>query len=230
VLVACVEQQRQHVGPAGSGSRRPARPNRDIQLPVSQPEQRAHDSARLLAADVLQLDQLPKEVPRHPQQPAERLAQPILSGVRGECAIDAKDPSHDHVEGHGLHSRGQRERPSDRPSVDFALGDPGDHLDVALDRLAVERRQEQLALAQVAIASQGQHGVRSEDRPQWRLARQRRGVGRFGLEQRPSAARQPAACARNGWDRPDRRERAALAVQRARLSGRSRQSRYINVP
>jgi len=66
----------------------------------------------------------------------------------------------------------------------MAVGNLGDHPDVALDGLAVERRQQQLALAHVARASRGQHRVGPEDRPQWRFAGQRRGVGRFGLQQR----------------------------------------------
>jgi hypothetical protein len=72
-----------------------------------------------------------------------------------------------------LHPRRQRERLSQRPGVDLALGRRRDQLRVALDRLAVEGRQQQLALAQVARAGRGQDRVGTDDRPQRRLAGQR---------------------------------------------------------
>jgi hypothetical protein len=92
------------------------------------------------------------------------ISSPSGRALRGR-AVDAEDPGHDHVEGDLLHPRRERERPGDRPAVDLALGDLADHLDVALDRLAVEGRQEQFALTQVARPVRGQHRGRSDDRP-----------------------------------------------------------------
>ena len=58
-----------------------------------------------------------------------------------------------------------------------------DHLRVALDRLAVEGRQQQLALAHVALADRGEDRAGAEDRPQRRLAGQRgRQLGLGGEE------------------------------------------------
>ena len=55
---------------------------------------------------------------------------------------------------------------------------------VVLDRLAVKRGQQQLALAHVARADGGQDRVRAEDRPQRRLAGQRGRLLGLGGEQR----------------------------------------------
>ncbi len=65
--------------------------------------------------------------------------------------------------------------------VDLAFGGLGDHRGVALDRLAVEGGQEQLALAHVLGSEQRQDRVRPDDRAQRRLAGQggrKRGIGR----------------------------------------------------
>ena len=99
-------------------------------------------------------------------------------------ALDAEDPGHDHVERDRLHPRCQRDRRVERPAVDLAVGGLDDHLLVARDRLAVERRQQQLALAQVARADRGQHRVGADDRPQRRLAGQRRRLVGLGGEER----------------------------------------------
>jgi hypothetical protein len=82
-----------------------------------------------------------------------------------------------------LHAGGERERRADRPAVDLARGGVGDHLCVLLDRLAVEGRQQQFALAHVARADRGQDRVRADDRPQRRLAGQRGSLLRLCGEQ-----------------------------------------------
>ena len=73
---------------------------------------------------------------------------------------------------------------AERPAVDLALGGVGDHLRVALDRLAVEGRQQQLALAHVARAERGEDRVGADDRPQRRLAGQRGRLLGLGGEER----------------------------------------------
>jgi hypothetical protein len=77
--------------------------------------------------------------------------------------LDAEDPGHDHVERDRLHVRGQGKGAADRPAVDLALGGVGDHLRVLLDRLAVEGRQQQFALAHVARADRGEDRVGADD-------------------------------------------------------------------
>jgi hypothetical protein len=111
------------------------------------------------------------------------------SGVPRGLAFDAEDPRHDHVERDGLHPRCQGQRLTDRPAIDFAFGGVGDHLRVTLDCLAVEGRQQQLALAHVARADRRQHGVRPQDRPKRRLTSDRRRILRPGGEQRPDVVR-----------------------------------------
>ena len=95
--------------------------------------------------------------------------------------------------------------------VDLALGRLGDRLRVALDRLAVEGRQEQLALAHVALAERGEDRVRAEDRPQRRLGGER---GRFvGLrrEQRADVVGEAGDDQRVRFRRAQREDVAELA-------------------
>ena len=113
-----------------------------------------------------------------------RVAQPALGRALRRLALHAEDPAHDHVQRDGLHPRRQRHRLAHRPAVQLALGDLVDHLHVTRHRLAVERRQQQLALAQVPVAERRQHRVRAQDRPQRRLAGQRRRQSRLCREQR----------------------------------------------
>ena len=100
-----------------------------------------------------------------------------------------KIPAEDHVERDGLHAGREREGPVHRPAVDPPRGDVGDHLGVARDGVAVEGGQQQLALAHVALADRGERGVRPDDRPQRRLAGQRRRLLGLRGEQRAHVVR-----------------------------------------
>ena len=60
----------------------------------------------------------------------------------------------------------QRERLALRPAGDLLARGLGHRLDVALHALAVERRQQQLALAHVLRVVEQQHGVLAERRAQ----------------------------------------------------------------
>ena len=53
-----------------------------------------------------------------------------------------------------------------RPALDLARGDLGHHLAVALHALAVEGRQQQLALADVRLLVEDEDRVLAEDRAQ----------------------------------------------------------------
>ncbi len=79
--------------------------------------------------------------------------------------LDAEDRPDDHRQGHGLHPRPQLRGPGG-PRADLGLGDLGDQLAVALHALAVEGRQQQLALGQVLLAVEQQHRLVAEHRPQ----------------------------------------------------------------
>ena len=181
VLVLGVEQQREDVVAA---LRVAASGDDCVDAAVEVGKHGAHHPDRLVAAGVEQLGDLRLWARREADDPADRLAQAVLGRAAARTALDAEDAGHDHVERDRLHARRDRERPADWPAVDLALGDLGDHLDVGLHGLAVEGRQQQLALAHVARADRGQHRVRSDDRPQRRLAGQRRCQLGLGGEQR----------------------------------------------
>ena len=116
---------------------------------VQQRQADPREADRLIAAEVHQLCELRRRPGGGGDQPPDRRAQLVLWRCALGPALDAEDPAHDHVERDRLHPRGKRERCAHGPAVDLALGCVGDHLRVAIDRLAVERRQQQLALAHV---------------------------------------------------------------------------------
>lgn len=97
----------------------------------------------------------------------------MLGGPLCGSALNAEDARHDHIESDGLHLRGKSERAANRPVVQFSFGDVTNHLRVTLDRLTVERRQQQLALTQMTRPVRGQHRVWPHDRAQRRLSGQR---------------------------------------------------------
>jgi hypothetical protein len=80
------------------------------------------------------------------EEVAEALAQ---RGQARVALVDAEDDPHDHLERDGLHVRVDLERLAHRPGGDLALGDLAHQPDVRAHLLAVERRQQQAALAQV---------------------------------------------------------------------------------
>ena len=162
----------------------PALADHRVHLPVDHRHHGGEHALGLEMAGVAQLHQQIQRVHRRGQHAPQRLAQPALDGAALGAAPTPNTPRHDHLQGHRLHPRRQRERLADRPAVDLLVGDVGDHLDVALHGLAVERRQQQLALAHVARADRGEHRVGPEDRPQRRLPGERRRIGGIGLEQR----------------------------------------------
>ena len=144
----------------------------------------AQDSPRLAPGRVAQIDDLVEGAGRGGGQPPDGVTQSGLGGAGRGPALDAEHSAHDHVQRDRLHARREREALADRPAVDLALGDLGDHLHVALHRVAVKRRQQQLALAQVPVPDRREDRVGPEDRAQGRFAGQRGGVARLGLQQR----------------------------------------------
>ncbi len=95
--------------------------------------------------------------------------QPVL-------VVDAEDRAHDHRQGDPLGVGAHRERLADRPALHLLAGHLDDQLAVALDPLAVEGRQQQLALADVGRVVEGEDRVR----PQRRL--EHGGIGLAGVE------------------------------------------------
>ena len=126
VLVARLEQQRHHIGGAFGDRLRPPGPDRPVQLTVGELQHPRHRAARLLAAQVVQLDQSPQQIGRDSQQATEGLAHAVLGRALGGRPVDPEQPAHDHVERDRLHPRGQRERLADLPPVDFAVSHVSD--------------------------------------------------------------------------------------------------------
>jgi endonuclease/exonuclease/phosphatase family metal-dependent hydrolase len=96
------------------------------------------------------------------EEAAERRAQPLEAGA----AVDAEDRLDDDLERDRLHPRAQPVRGAGRPALDLAGGDRLHLLAVALHALAVERRQQQPALADVALLVEHEDRVLAEQRPQ----------------------------------------------------------------
>ena len=148
------------VGAAAAGDHRVGRAVEEVERDLG-------ESDRLVAEEVHQLADLGDRLGRGGDQALGREPQPELGGVAARDALDPEDPGHDHVERYRLHPRRERERPADRPAIDLALGGGRDRTRVALDRLAVEVGEEQLALPHVPGSERGQDRVRADDRRQF---------------------------------------------------------------
>ncbi len=176
-----IEQQGEDVGAAFGPA--PGLDHR-VHVAVEVGERGLGHAHGLVLARVHELEELSLgtggQVHEHANRPPER----VLGSARHGLALDAEDAGHDHVEGDGLHARRERERRADRPAVDLAVRGLADHAGVALHRLAVERREQQLALAHVARADGREHRVRPHDRAQGRFARDRRRLLGPGREER----------------------------------------------
>ena len=124
-----------------------------------EPLDRAHERAP--RADRL-LHQRHRDEPghrrRHVERAADRVAQPGVAG--------AEDDAQDHLERERLHALQRPDRPARRPAVELLLGERGDRVAPARERLAVERREHQPPLAQVLGAVQQQDRVRAGERLQ----------------------------------------------------------------
>ncbi len=123
--------------------------------------------AELATQERKQRDQVgaPSELVYQRAQPIEALA-----------LADAEYRPEDHFEGDPLRMRAQRELLAHRPGLEVALGDVPDRGFPALHVLAVERREQQLALAQMGLLVQREHGVGADA---WL---QRPGRGLAGVE------------------------------------------------
>ena len=157
-LVASVEEQREHVvlpgprlltPPCHLGVDRPV----DLGGAAHEPSPR-REPAQLDA----QLRQRRGDRGVELEQAGEQEAHLVSLGP----VLHSEHGAKDHVEGHRLHVRLERERLADRPPGDFLVGRPDHGLAMALDALAVERRQEELALAQVLRAVEHEQGVTAE--------------------------------------------------------------------
>ena len=85
--------------------------------------------------------------------------------------VDAEDGAHDHRQGDPLGVGAQREGLADRPALHLAARHLDDQLAVAPHPLAVEGRQQQLALLHVRRVVEGEDRVGPERRLQHRRVR-----------------------------------------------------------
>ena len=90
--------------------------------------------------------------------PSERIHQ-RQGSLEPVLLTHAEHCSEDYLERDPLSAGAQRERLAHRPRLDITLGDLPDGFLPAPHVLAVERRQQQLALAQVGPLVQGQHRI-----------------------------------------------------------------------
>jgi hypothetical protein len=96
--------------------------------------------------------------------PVEQVAQRGADAVEPGTLVDPEDGAHDDLERDVLHLRPDLKRAALGPALDLRAGDLGDHLPVALHALAVEGRQQELALRHVRRLVQEQDGVVTEQR------------------------------------------------------------------
>ncbi len=86
------------------------------------------------------------------------------------AAIEAEDRAQDHLEGELLHVGMERDRAAGRPALDLGSGDVGHEAAQRLHLLAVEGRQHQLPLGQMAILVEQEDRVRPDHGEQDRAA------------------------------------------------------------
>ena len=163
VLVAGLDQHRQDVAPSGGALLAPPRDlgeqRRRKLAPVTQeaPPRREPPEVDPQERDEEKRGRRGVGEGEHPEQ---ALPQPHELG----SLVDPEDRAQDHVEGDRLHLVVNGERTADRPRVDHAVGDVPDDAAVDVDALAVERRQQELPLAEVALAIEDEDGIPAEDR------------------------------------------------------------------
>ncbi len=117
------------------------------------------------------------------QRPAGPVAELALGRARLRLAFHAEDAGHDHVERDRLHALRQPEGVPFLPAVELPVDGGLDHRLVLLDRVTVERGQQQAALAHVTRAVGGEDTL-AEDRPQGGLGGDRGDQLLLGGEER----------------------------------------------
>ena len=117
-------------------------------------------------ADPLRSDQEDRSEEPRVGGEVEEAAQSRPQRVHPCPVVDAEDSLEDDLQRYRLHPRSQLVGGAGRPALDLPHGDLGHRLAVALHPLAVERRQQQLALADVRLLVEDQDRVLAEDRAQ----------------------------------------------------------------
>ena len=103
---------------------------------------------------------------RAAHDPVHHLRQAGAELVQPRAPLDAEDDAQHDVERDRLQPRRERDPVPARPARDVLARDLGDEVVVAGHARAVERRQHQLALAQVLRAVEQEHGRAAEERAQ----------------------------------------------------------------
>ena len=192
------------------GSRRPRRDlvEQDRVDAVAQAQEAAVRAARA------EVDARPRE-PQVGRVLLHEVGQQRAQAGQALGLVDAEDGAQDHLERDPLHARAGGERPVRGPGRDLGRRDLRHHVGVALDRLAVERRQHELARLQVlGLVEQQQRVVAQRGRQEL--------VGLAGLEHRRVAGEDLLARGRIGRDRRASRTGSAAARRRCRSGAGSR--------
>ena len=130
------------------------------------PVDRIHDvGEHVLLEDPLRSDDRKLEHPAHVCRGIDDLRHLFAQRCEQRRAfVNAEHDSQDHLQGELLHSRRELEWLVDRPGSDLALGDLLHERHVPAHPVAVERRKQQLALAEVIGTVEKQHGVLPHER------------------------------------------------------------------
>jgi hypothetical protein len=166
-LVAGVEQQREDVVALLVTGLGPSQPDLFVDEPVE-------GGPRALEA--VPGTERPEVAAQHREggddsDPLGEVVDQPLETAEPRLVVDAEDGPHDHRQGDPLGVRPQRERLADRPALHLPPRRLDDQRAVALDPLAVEGRQQQLALAHVRLVVEGEDAVRPRRRLQHRRVR-----------------------------------------------------------
>jgi hypothetical protein len=153
-----LKQQRQHVLPLGQVPGLAAAGDLAQHLGVHL-GQLAPEAAQ--SHDALRAEEPEHRSPAPVSRPGQELAQDASQTIQAVRLLDAEHRPHDHFEGHRLHVRQHGERLAHRPAGEVPSGDAGDDLCVGLHPVAVERRQHQLAPAQVLRPVEQEHVARA---------------------------------------------------------------------
>jgi hypothetical protein len=123
-----------------------------------------HEAEPIAAAEPLGAERRHHEQPPPRGRPLEQLLERRAQARHALALLDPEDRPHDHVERDRLGARPGRDGRPERPARQLGLRDRLHLLAVALQALAVEGGQHQLALAHVALLVEQQDRRGAQDR------------------------------------------------------------------
>ena len=163
VLVACLEEQREDVGPVREVRRVAAPGDLREQLPVDLGElapeaAQPHQGVGPQEAE----DEAAAEIGRPRHQPPQTRREP----VERRAFVDAEHGAQDHSQRDGVHAGERGRGHPGRPGGDLPAGRLPDEILVGAHPLAMERWQDELAATQVLVSVEQQQVLRAQQRTQ----------------------------------------------------------------